>query len=202
MQNIQNTYSRSKQKKVLTINDQIRALCTYWKNKLLGRVLDWTLMLIKKTSMLEWMLGKTSIEKIISVPIWTTILFEGFLPSSNFGHSQGKLVMQPWENGKNPDFRPNLDPLKSFFMGFTSTRCSKLSSFAIYEKTNEPNLKKIMKNLILGPILAQMWPPIFVSVCVCVCVWERGGGGGWRGFSSTNNYTLFQTIILWNLKEN
>ena len=173
MQNIQNTYSRSKQKKVLTTNDQIRALCTYWKSKLLGRVLDWTLMLIKKTSMLEWMLGKTRIEKIISVPVWTTILFEGFLPSSNFGHNQGKLVMQPWENGKKPDFRHNLDPLKSFFMGFTSTRCSKLSSFAMYEKSNEPNLKKWWKT--------WFWAPIFVSVCVCVCVcvcvWGGGEGG-------------------------
>ena len=31
-------------------------------------------------------------------------------PSWNLVHYQGKLMMQPWENGKNPNFRPNLGP--------------------------------------------------------------------------------------------
>ena len=57
---------------------------------------------------------------------------------------------------------------KTFFMGFTST-----SSYAMFEaiiyaisrKTNEPNLRKWQKKLILDPILAcftQIWvPPTF-----------------------------------------
>ena len=43
-------------------------------------------------------------------------------------------------------------------------KCSKLSSYAIYRKTNEPNLRKWQKNLILDPILAcltPIWAPNF-----------------------------------------
>ena len=31
-----------------------------------------------------------------------------------------KVMMQPWENGKNPNFGPNLETPKFFLMGFTS----------------------------------------------------------------------------------
>ena len=43
-------------------------------------------------------------------------------------------------------------------------QCSKLSSYAIWRKTNEPNLRKWQKKLILERILvclAQIWPPQF-----------------------------------------
>ena len=54
----------------------------------------------------------------------------------NLVQYQGKLIMGPWENGKNLDFGPNLESQKLmiltrfapnlvpkiFFVGFTSTR--------------------------------------------------------------------------------
>ena len=49
---------------------------------------------------------------------------------------------QAWENDEKPNFEPNY--------------CHKLSLYAISRKTNEPNLKKMAKNLILGPILARL----------------------------------------------
>ena len=65
-------------------------------------------------------------------------------------------MMQPWANGKNHNFRPNLGaPI--FFMGFISTTS---------RKTNEPNLKKITKNLIFapfGPNLATIHPNFCVG---------------------------------------
>ena len=53
-----------------------------------------------------------------------------------------------------------------------------LSSYASSRKTNEPNLKKSQKNLIL----AQIWAPKLRFYLYC--------------------YTLFQAIILFNLNEN
>ena len=50
------------------------------------------------------------------------------VPSCNLVQYQGKLIMQPWENGKNPNFRSNLAP-EIFTMGF-------------WRKTNEQKLKK------------------------------------------------------------
>ena len=43
------------------------------------------------------------------------------VPSCDLVQYQGKLMMQPWENAKSPNFRPNLGPPIFFFMGFTST---------------------------------------------------------------------------------
>ena len=81
-------------------------------------------------------------------------------------------MMQPWENGKNSNFGPNLVP-QNFFSWvlplLVVRHCSKLSSYAISTKTNEPNLTKWQKNLlILHPVLAclaQIWvPKIFWGV--------------------------------------
>ena len=49
--------------------------------------------------------------------------------------------------------------MKICFVGFTSTNiryCSKLLSCAISRKTNELNLRKWQKKLVLGPILAPL----------------------------------------------
>ena len=54
-------------------------------------------------------------------------------------------MMEPRENGKNSNFRPSLGHPKfsSWILLLLLVRqCSKLSSYAISRKTNEPNLKK------------------------------------------------------------
>ena len=90
--------------------------------------------------------------------------------------------MQPWENGKNPNFEfrtqfpppPATPAPKSFFL-LVITQCSKFSSYAIRRKTNEPNMKK---KLILGRKY------FFAS------------------FTSNTCYTLLEAIIVYNFKEN
>ena len=57
-----------------------------------------------KTSKFEWTLGNIGIEKIILVPIWSTKNFFGGCSLVSIK----KLMMQSWENDKNPNFRPNL----------------------------------------------------------------------------------------------
>ena len=85
--------------------------------------------------------------------------------------------MQPWENCKNPNFGPNSPPppppFPNFFMSFTSYsmfQCSKLSSYAISRKINEPNLQKMGQ---MGPILA--------------CLAQILAPNFFVGFTSTNN---------------
>ena len=126
-----------------------------------------------KTSTFKWMLNNIIIKKIISVPIWATKLFFEVsalldmldtIPSCNLVQYQGKLMLQPWENFKNPNFGPSLGPpIFLWVLPLQVVRqCSRLSSYAISRKTNEPNLKKWQKTLILGPILgyfAQIWTP-------------------------------------------
>ena len=126
-----------------------------------------------KTSTFKWMLNNIVIKKIISVPIWATKLFFEVsalldmldtIPSCNLVQYQGKLMLQPWENFKNPNFGPSLGPpIFLWVLPLQVVRqCSRLSSYAISRKTNEPNLKKWQKTLILGPILgyfAQIWTP-------------------------------------------
>ena len=74
-------------------------------------------------------------------------------------------MMQPWENGKNPNLGP-----PTFFSWVlplvVGRQCPKLSSYAISRKTNEPNLKRWQKNKFLAqfwPVLAQIWSPNFFS---------------------------------------
>ena len=54
-------------------------------------------------------------------------------------------MIQPLENCKNTNFRPNLGPLK-FLLWFLPLllvrQCFKLSPYAISMKNNEPNFKK------------------------------------------------------------
>ena len=77
---------------------------------------------------------------------------------------QKKLMMQPWENGENPNFRPNFLPSPShFFLGVLPLlvrHCSKPSSYSLYSKTNELNLTKWQKTYFwvwFCPVLAQIW---------------------------------------------
>ena len=71
---------------------------------------------------------------------------------------QEKLIMQIWQNGKNPNFGSQI-----FFSWVLPllVSCSKLSSYTIYGKTNEPNLRKWQKTYSW----AKFWPkfglPIF-----------------------------------------
>ena len=54
-------------------------------------------------------------------------------------------MMQPLENSKNPNFGPNLATPEFFSWVLplpVCTECSKLSSYAVLRKTNEPNSKK------------------------------------------------------------
>ena len=91
------------------------------------------------------------------------------VPSYHPMQFPGKIMNQTWENGKRSNFlilSPNLG--LHFFLLFSPVlpllvvrHCTKLSSYAIYRKTNEPNLRKSGKEqLILGLILAhlaQIW---------------------------------------------
>ena len=57
-------------------------------------------------------------------------------------------MVQPWENGKKPNFRPNLGPSNFFFVSWVLPllvvrQYSKLSSYEISKKINETNLKKL-----------------------------------------------------------
>ena len=71
------------------------------------------------------------------------------IPSCNLVQYQGKIMMQPWENGKYPNFGPILRPqklLSRVLPMLVVKKCSKLSTYVISTKTNEPNLKKWQKN--------------------------------------------------------
>ena len=68
-----------------------------------------------------------------------------------------------------PDFGPNLD--SQIFLQdlplLVVRQCSKVSFYAIFKKTNEPNLRKWQKNTTLDltlTCLAQIWAPKFFLV--------------------------------------
>ena len=70
------------------------------------------------------------------------------VPGYNLVQYQGNIIMQPWENSKNPNFWPNLESLKFFSWALALLvvrQYPKLTSYAISRKTNEPNLKKWQK---------------------------------------------------------
>ena len=85
-------------------------------------------------------------------------------------------MTQPWENGKNPNFTPNLETSKFFscmlpLLGVK--QCSKRLSYAISRKTNEPNLKNDKKPNFgpdFGPCVPNLNPNFFFA-----------------GFTSTSN---------------
>ena len=73
---------------------------------------------------------------------------------------QGKLMIQPGENGKNPNFGPNLGSLKfsSCVLSLLLARkCSKLPSYAIYWKTNKTTWKNDKKPNF-RPDFGPFWP--------------------------------------------
>ena len=97
-----------------------------WKLKTFLLVLK-VLPIRLKTSKFVWMLENIRIKKIISAKFWPKNFFLRFqryylldiVPSCNHGQYQGKLMMEPWENGKNPILISNLIwGLKKFFQGF------------------------------------------------------------------------------------
>ena len=108
----------------------------------------------------------------------------------------GKLMNQTWENSEEPSFRPSFGPnlgLHYFFSSVLPLRdvrhCCKLLLYAISRKTNETNIRKCKKKLILGTIfacLAKIWIPKFFFISV----------------SSSGCLSLWQAIIVCNFKEN
>ena len=65
-----------------------------------------------------------------------------------------------WKNGEKPNFGTNFSPFgpnlvlqKKICVStlLVVSYCSKISSYTIEKKTNEPNLRKWQKNLISGP---------------------------------------------------
>ena len=93
-------------------------------------------------------------------------------PKCNLVQYQGKLVMQPWENGKNPNFGDNLHPpppsppsKRDFFSWVFSLlvirQCSSLSSYVISRKTNESNSKKSQKPKFQARLWPKFGPPKF-----------------------------------------
>ena len=78
----------------------------------------------------------------------------------NLKENKGKLINQTWENGKiSGPILPSLTQICPYnFLRVLPLliirNYSKLSSYTISRKTNEPNFRKMAESLILGPILA------------------------------------------------
>ena len=150
------------------------------------------------------------------------------VPSCNLVQYQGKLMMQPWENGKNPDFRPNLR-LQNFFSWvlplLVVRQYSKLSSYAISRKTNEQNLKYTWnkfdpspppKNLF-GSDVVPSYHPMQGERKLINEAWENEkkpsfGWSTWPKFGppiffwkksgSISHYILWSAIIMYNIRKN
>ena len=98
---------------------------------------------------------------------------------------------QTWENGKKPSFGmilTQIGPLKKIFISFTSTRCCKLSLYAIARKTNEQNLRKWWRTKF-GPDFGLFGPNL-------------GRKKKFVGFTFTIYWTLLKAIIVCNFMEN
>ena len=84
--------------------------------------------------------------------------------SCNHGQYQGKLMMEPWENGKNLILILNpIWGLKKFFKGFIWSIFQAIIPCS-FQKNWWTKLEKVAKNLILGLILghlAQIWASTF-----------------------------------------
>ena len=64
------------------------------------------------------------------------------VPSCNLAQYQGHIMMQPWENDKNPNFRHSLGPPKFFVWVLpllVVRQCFDPSFYEISRKTNGPN---------------------------------------------------------------
>ena len=106
------------------------------------------------------------------------------VPSCNLAQYQGKIMNQTSENGKKKLI------LGLILVGYV-IHYYKLSLYAISRETNEPNLRKWQKELVLGPILAhfaQIWATNFfflnlapsvtryhgqLSSCTTIQSWEN-----------------------------
>ena len=78
--------------------------------------------ILKGRSKFKWTLNNIRIEKVISVPISVTKAFFEVSALLDVRHcpklqsfvTSRKHNMQPWQNGKSPNFGPSLDPRKIF----------------------------------------------------------------------------------------
>ena len=76
------------------------------------------------------------------------------VPSYNLVQYQGNMTIEPSENCKNPNFGPT-DFFSRILLLLVVRQGFKLSTYAILRRTNEQNLRKWQKKLILGLILAH-----------------------------------------------
>ena len=127
----------------------------------------------KKTSpaMLVWFKAKTFQSPIISILIYWCGLTKSYFdhrhyqflwklyreydksPSCNLVQYQGKLKIQPWKNGKNPNLRPNLGPQKFFSWVLpllVVIQCSKLSSSMLSNNLSNANWVQVMQLFLLN----------------------------------------------------
>ena len=103
---------------------------------------------------------------LILDPIWGPGNYLDNVPSYHPMQFLGKLINQTWKNDKKPNFGP---PFFLWVLSLLVVRhCSKLSFYAIYRKTKEPNLRKWWKKPnfeqhfdLLGPNLT---PTFFLWV--------------------------------------
>ena len=120
------------------------------------------------------------------------------VPSCNLVPSQGKLIMQPWENGKKHNFGHNLGPQKNFSRVLhllLVRQCSELSFHLIQFSGKLMNQTwKNAKNLILGPThLAQTWAAKFFLLFLLLLVV--------RHYSKLSSYVVYRKTNHPNLRK-
>ena len=105
---------------------------------------------------------------------------------------QGKLIMQPWENDKNPNFGPNFGA-PNFFKGFFSTSSVPMFQNNVQSYKPMPFPGKLMnqtwKNDKKTFFLARFWSISMTLGLQKVFLWVL-------------SYTLLQAITVCNFKEN